>query len=83
MLAFPDGDSVEFVTINPQTVWIDKERRVTFLGPILNKDDVLLMSTHGYDEKLNISSPDELMAVVGKLRAEQAATSAPLKAASF
>jgi len=34
---FADGKSVEFVIKNEQTVWIDKQHRVTFLGPVLNK----------------------------------------------
>ena len=58
MLAFPDGNSVEFNIIRNQTVWIDKQHRVTFLGPVLNKEDVSLMRSHGGDVKLTISSPE-------------------------
>jgi hypothetical protein len=65
---FQDGSSVEFNTIKNQTVWIDKKHRVTFLGPVLNNEDVSLMRTKGYDVKFNISSPDDLIAVVEKLR---------------
>lgn len=83
MLAFPDGSSVEFVIINQQTVWIDKQHRVTFLGPVLTKEDVSLMRSHGHDEKLKISSPDELLTLVKKLRAEQIPSTAPAKAVSY
>ena len=80
---FADGNSVEFVIINQQTVWIDKQHRVTFLGPALTKEDVSLMEKHGNDKKSQISSPDELLAVLKELRAEQAASTAPAKATSY
>ncbi len=81
-LTFSDEDSVEVKLKNKETVWIDKQHRVTFLGPVLGKEDVSLLRSHGYDKKYRISSADELLAIVEKLRAEQAASTAPLKAAS-
>jgi len=41
------------------------------------------MKNHGNDKKSKISSPDELLVIVEKLRAEQAAPAAPSKAASY
>ena len=66
-LGFRDGGSVEFNIIKNQTVWIDRKHRVTFLGPVFNNGDVSLMRTKGYNVKFNISSPDDLIAVVEKL----------------
>lgn len=76
-LEFGDGSSVEFNIMKNQTVWIDKQHRVTFLGPVLDKDDVALMRSHGDDMKVTISSPDELLALVKKLKAEQATSDGP------
>lgn len=56
-----------------ETVWMDKQHGVTHLGPVLSKEDVLLLSKHRNDAEFRISSPDELLALVKKLRAEQAA----------
>jgi hypothetical protein len=64
-----------------ETVWIDKQHKVTHLERVLNEEDVSLLWNHRHDENLKISSPDELLAFVKKLKAEQAASTAPPEAA--
>jgi len=72
MLTFSDSNSVEFKIKNDETIWIDKQHRVTFLGPILNKEDMSLLRKHRFDKELKISSPEELLTIVNKLKAEHA-----------
>lgn len=68
MLTFPGSNSIEFNFTKNQAVWIDELHRVTFLGPVLNKDDLSLMRSHGRNVELTILSPDDLLAVLEKFR---------------
>ena len=58
MFAFSDDTSVGFSTTRDDTVWIDKQHRIKFLGPVLNKEDVSLLWNHSYDKELKTSSPE-------------------------
>jgi hypothetical protein len=69
-LTFFDNSSVEFNIIENETVWVDKKHRVTFLGDVLSKEDVSFIKNLRHDKELNISSPDELLEVINKLKAE-------------
>jgi hypothetical protein len=80
-LTFSDGNSVKVTLKRNETLWIDKEHKVTSLGPVLDGEDVSLLGNCRYDENLKISSPDELLALVKKLKAEQATSTAPPEAA--
>jgi len=80
-VSFADGKSVEFNIIRNQIGWIDQQHKLTFLGHVLNKDDLSLMRSRGDNLKVTISSPDELLAFVKRLKAEQAASTAPPEAA--
>lgn len=73
-LAFSDSNSVEFNILKDETVWIDKKHRVTFLGEVLSKEEVLFINSLRNDEELNISSPDELLTIINKLKAEHTAS---------
>jgi hypothetical protein len=70
IFTFADGNSVEVEPKNHETVWIDKQHKAASLGPLLNKEDVLLLLSQPYDEELKISSPEELLNVINKLKAE-------------
>ncbi len=65
-----------------ETVWMDEQHNVTHLGPVLSKNDVSLLWNHRHDENLKITYPTELLAFVKKLKAEQAASTAPPEAAN-
>jgi hypothetical protein len=80
-LTFSDGNSVEVDFEKNETVWIDKDHKATSLGAVLSEDDVSLLRKCRFDEKLKISSPEQLLALVKKLRAKRAASTAPPKAA--
>ena len=80
VFTFSDSNSVEVNIKNGETIWIDKQHRVTFLGPVLNKEDILLLSNYRYDGELEISSPEELLAIVNKLKAEHADSMDPQEA---
>lgn len=69
-LTFLDNSSVEFNIIKDETVWVDEKHRVTFLGPVLNKEDVSFIESLRHDKELKISSPDELLEIINKLKAE-------------
>lgn len=73
MLTFSDGNSVEVKIKKDETVWIDEQHRVTFLGPILNKEDVSLLRNHRYDEEFKILSPEELLEIVKRLKENRVA----------
>ena len=77
-LTFSDSNSVEFNILKDETVWIDKKHRITFLGEVLNKEDVLFLNNLSHDKELNISSPDELLETVNKLKVEHTALVNPL-----
>lgn len=80
MFAFSDDISTGFSTTNrDKTVWIDKDHRLEFLGPVLNKEDVLLLRNHRHDEEFKISSPEELLTIVNKLKAEHVDSRDPQK----
>lgn len=81
MFAFSDNTTAQFHSTNDRTVWIDKQHRVTFLEPILNKEDVSLLRNQRYNEEFKISSPEELLAIVNKLKAEHADSVDPPEAA--
>ena len=81
-VTFADGKSVEFNIIRNQIGWIDQQHKLTFLGPVLNKEDLSLMRSRGDHMKLTISSPDELLDVVKKLKTEQAASTTTPEATS-
>ena len=70
IFTFSDGNSVEVKIKNDETIWIDKQHRVTLLGPVLNKEDVSLLWNHPYDKELKISSPEELLNVINKFKDE-------------
>ena len=70
MFDFSDDTSAGFSTTRNDTVWIDKQHEVTFLGSILNKEDVLLLRDHRYDKEFKISSPEELLNVINKFKDE-------------
>jgi len=80
-LTFSDGNSVKVTLKRNETLWIDKDHKVTSLGPVLDGEDVSLLRNCRYDENLKISSPDELLALVKKLKTEQATSTAPPEAA--
>ncbi|KPL24267.1 MAG: hypothetical protein AMJ75_04105 [Phycisphaerae bacterium SM1_79] len=65
---FSDGNSVELKIEKDETVWIDKQHRVTYLGPVLNREDVSSLLNRGHDDDLNISSPEELLTIVNELK---------------
>lgn len=67
---FSEGNSVEFKIEKDETVWIDKQHRVTFLGPVLNREDISLLLNHPHDKELKISSPEELLNVINKFKDE-------------
>lgn len=69
-LTFSNGNSVEFNIMRNETVWVDKKHRVTFLGDVLSKEDVSFIISLRHDKELNISSPDELLATINKLKTE-------------
>ncbi|MCP4614059.1 MAG: hypothetical protein GY845_35680 [Planctomycetes bacterium] len=77
-LTFSDSNSVEFNILKDETVWIDKKHRITFLGEVLNKEDVLFLNNLRHDKELKISSPDELLETVNKLKVEHTALVNPL-----
>lgn len=79
MFAFSDDTSVGFSTVRDDTVWIDKQHRVTSLGPVLNHEDVSLLRDHRYDEEFKISSPQGLLAILDKFRAESPASAGTLR----
>ena len=70
-LTFLDNSSVEFNIIKDETVWVDEKHRVTFLGDVLSKEDLSFITNLRHDEELKISSPDELLEIVNKLKAER------------
>ena len=70
VLTFSDSNSVEIKHKNGETVWVDKQHKVKVLGPVLDKENVPLLYNLRYDKELNISSPDELLEIVNKLKAE-------------
>lgn len=72
-LTFSNGNSVEFIIIRNETVWVDKNHRVTFLGEVLSKEDLLFINSLRYDKELRMSSPDELLTAVNKLKTENKA----------
>ncbi len=76
-LTFSDSNSVEFNILRNETVWIDKKHRITFLGEVLSKEDMLFLSNLSHDKELKISSPDELLTTFYKLKAEQTASVNP------
>jgi hypothetical protein len=73
-LTFSDGSSVKFRVIRDETVWIDQQHKVTFLGPLLEQEDVALLRNWRQREIPELSSPKELMMVVDELKAENAAS---------
>jgi len=77
VLTFSDSNSVEIKSKNSETVWIDKQHEVTFLGPFLDKEDVSLLNDLRYATELKISSPEELLTIVHKLKAENTASVNP------
>lgn len=70
MFAFSDDTSTGFSTTKDSIVWINDRHEVTFLGSILDKEDVLLLRDHRYDEEFEISSPEELLNVINKFKDE-------------
>lgn len=79
-LTFSDGGAVKFRVIRDETVWIDQQHRVTFLGPVLGKEDVALLRNWRHGSALEVSSPEELLMVVDELKAEQTASEDPPEA---
>ena len=71
MFDFSDDTSTGFSGSSGDTVWIDKQHEIKCSGPILGKEDVSLLRDHRYDGDLNISSSEELLAIVNKLKAEE------------
>jgi hypothetical protein len=70
IFTFADGNSVKVRTKNHETIWIDKEHKMMYLGLVLNKEDVSLLCNQSYDKELKISSPEELVNVISKLKTE-------------
>lgn len=81
MFLFADGSSITFQPKRGETVWVDEEHHVASLGRILDTDDIANLEQYEKDEGLTISSPEEFLEVVAKLRAESAASAASADAA--
>ena len=73
---FADANSIRFQPKRGETVWVDEEHHVESLGRILDTDDIANLEHYEKDEELTISSPDEFLEAVVKLRAESAASAA-------
>ena len=71
VLTFSNGNSIKIKRRNGETVWVNKQHEVKFLGPILNKENIPHLFELRRDENLDISSPDELLEIVNKLKAER------------
>ena len=65
------------VTVRPkrgETIWIDELRRVTSLGRALRLEDMETLGNARSDEGPTISSPEEFLATVARLRAKRKCT---------
>jgi hypothetical protein len=74
MFSFSDK-SIGFSSSRDDTIWIDEQHELRHLGPILGKEDVAILRDYRYDDELQISSPEELLTIVDKLKTERATKS--------
>lgn len=65
-----DDTSTGFSSSRDDAVWIDKQHNIKHLETILSKEDVSLLRDHRYDEEFEISSPEELLNLINKLKDE-------------
>jgi hypothetical protein len=71
VLTFSNGDSITIKRRNGETVWVDKQHEVKFLGPIFNKENIPHFFELRRDENLDISSPDELLEILKRIETER------------
>lgn len=79
MFNYSDGKSVGASSSTDSTGWIDEKHELTWKElnpgaeePPLGAKEVSLLHDHRYDEEFNISSFEELMTIVNKLKDERA-----------
>jgi len=70
-MATPEN-SVTFRPERRETIWIDEQHHVTSLGRALSLEDMETLGNARSDEGPTISSPEEFLATVARLRAKSA-----------
>jgi hypothetical protein len=72
---FAGRNPIEVQSAGQETVWVDPQGNVTNLGRVLRPEDIELMQTHRNEVKPPISTPEEFLAIVERLRGGEAVSS--------
>lgn len=66
---FAGGNPIQVRSAGQETVWVDPQGSVTNLGRALCPKDIELLQTHNHEVKPPISTPEEFLAILERLRA--------------
>ncbi len=70
-LAFAGHDVMTVRPHRGETVWVDEQRHVTSLGRVLTAEDIATLNKSTSAESPTLSSPEEFLARVARLRADK------------
>jgi hypothetical protein len=71
---FAGRNPIQVRSAGQETVWVDPNGSVTNLGRVLRPADIELMQTHNHEVKPPISTPEEFLAILVRLRAGETAS---------